>query len=288
MIICDYSGIAISGMFSQRTDDVNEDFLRHTILNSLRMYNTRYKDKYGEMVLACDGGSWRKNVFTEYKASRKTSREASSLDWESIWKSINLIREEIRENLPYKVVQVPGAEADDVIATLVESTQEFGCNEKVMIVSADKDFEQLQKYSNVSQFSPMTKKLITNKSPRKYLMEHVLRGDSGDGVPNVLSDDDTFVDPNKRQPPLRAKILTNWIDNYSKLEDIMEPQIYKNYLRNRTCIDLSYIPEEVSASIMKCYNEQPSIGNSKVFNYLIQKRCKMLVGCAQEFFSKSK
>jgi len=285
MIIVDYSGVAMASMFAQRSDTVDEGLIRHQILNTLRMYNVKYRAKYGKMILACDGGSWRKNVFAEYKASRKTNREASPIDWKEVWRVINLVREEIAENLPFKVVQVSGAEADDVIAALVETTQEFGNSEPVMIVSADKDFIQLQKYNNVSQFSPMTKKLITDKNPRKYLIEHILRGDSGDGVPNVLSPDDVFIDAAKRQTPLKAKKVDEWIANYSKLEEVMDHDTYRNFIRNRRCIDLSYIPKEVSAEIIAAYEAQEDTPNTKVFNYLIAKRCKMLVSCAAEFFS---
>lgn len=283
-ILVDYSGVAIAAFYSQRQETVDEGMLRHLILNTIRGYNVKYRAKYGKMILACDGGSWRKNVFAEYKAARKTNREASAIDWDAVWSIINLVREEIKANLPYKVVQVSGAEADDVIATLVESTQEFGNNEPVMIVSADKDFIQLQKYKNVSQYSPMTKKLVTDSNPRKYLIEHILRGCSGDGVPNVLSDDDTFVDAKKRQTPLKAKVIENWIANYSTLDTEMDHATYRNFIRNRRCIDLSYIPDEVAAEIMAEYNAQDDTSNSRVFNYLIAKRCKMLVGCASDFF----
>lgn len=284
MILVDYSGIAMSSMFAAKTNDVNEGMLRHQILNTLRMYNVKYRAKFGKMVLACDGGSWRKNVFPEYKASRAAGRKESPIDWDDVWRVINLVREEIEEHMPYKVVQVRGAEADDVIAALVESTQEFGNMEPVMIVSADKDFIQLHKYSNVSQFSPMTKKAVTDKNPRRYLIEHILRGDSGDGVPNVLSPNDVFIDATKRQKPLTAKVIEAWATAYSNLESVMPADVYKNFLRNRECIDLSYIPVEVSSQIIEAYEAQEDTPNSKVFNYLVSKGCRMLVGCAAEFF----
>lgn len=288
MIIVDYSGIAMASMFSAKSNEVDEGLLRHQILNSLRMYNVKYRVKYGEMVIACDGGSWRKNVFAQYKAARKTNREASPINWDEVWRVVGLICEEISNHLPYKVVQARGAEADDVIATLVESTQEFGCNEPVMIISADKDFIQLQKYSNVSQFSPMTKKAVTDKNPRRYLIEHILRGDAGDGVPNVLSPDDVFVTEGARQKPLNAKKVAEWADAYSKLDSVMDETTYRNFIRNRRCIDLSYIPEDISAKIMDAYHAQPVVPNSHVFGYLVSKNCRMLVASASEFFSVKK
>lgn len=283
MILIDFSAICISNLFTQNTSDINEDFLRHTILNSLRMYNVKYRSKYGKMVICCDGGSWRKRIFPEYKAARSTAREKSDIDWDNVWRIINMIKEEIKENLPYKVVQVRGAEADDVIATLVETTQEFGCDENVMIVSGDKDFIQLQKYSNVSQFSPITKKLVTDKNPKRYLIEHVLRGCSGDGVPNVLSDDDTFIDETKRQKQLRSKQIEELSKNYSKLEETLTGDFLKRFQRNKNCIDFSCIPSDISEEILKEYESQKETPNSKVLNYLIMKRCKMLISSVQEF-----
>ena len=250
MIIVDFSAISIASVFSQPKSNLEEDLLRHMILNSLRLYNLKYRDEYGRMILACDAGSWRKGPFPEYKAARKKTRESSSLDWPTIFGWLNTITEEINEHLPYPVISVSGAEADDVIGTLVETTQEFGNYEKVMIISGDKDFIQLQKYDNVSQFSPLTKKLVKDSNPAKYLFEHVVRGDSGDGVPNILSADDVFVS-DSRQTPLRTKLIEEWYEKSrsSSMEEILDESTYRNYIRNRSMIDLSQIPEEVSNRI---------------------------------------
>jgi hypothetical protein len=287
MQIVDYSGIAIAGIFSQSArGNITEDFMRHIILNSLRMYNVKYRDKYGRMVLAVDSGSWRKKYYPEYKASRKKNRDSSPLDWDMIFGIINTVRDEIIEHMPYSVVGAPHAEADDVIATLVENTQEFGSYEPVMIISADKDFIQLQKYDNVTQFSPMTKKLVTDSNPHRYLCEHIFRGDSGDGVPNVLSEDRVFVDGG-RQKPLSAKKIDEWYAALKKgnLRDVMPDDVYRNYSRNSRVIDLSCIPDEVVQKINEAYASAPAKSNSKVLNYLISKRCNMLVDCAEEFFT---
>lgn len=185
MIILDYNGIAIGNIITQKLD-INEDLIRHTILNTIRMYNKKFRNDYGQMVIACDSSSWRKEYFPNYKFKRKTGREESDMDWNEIFRIINMVREEIIANIPWKVVKVDRAEADDIVGALVENTQEFGNHEPVMIVSADKDFIQLQKYDNVRQYSPMTKKFIEDKNPRSYIIEHIFKGDSSDGVPNVL------------------------------------------------------------------------------------------------------
>ena len=152
MIIVDYSGVAIATVAINKVND--EDMLRHMILNSLRMYRTMYKKDFGELVLACDGkNNWRRNYYPQYKANRKKGREESDFDWAEAFRIVNKVREELRENFPYKVIHVDECEADDIIGTLCENSQEFGQYEDIMIVSADKDFLQLQRYKNVRQLS---------------------------------------------------------------------------------------------------------------------------------------
>lgn len=286
MILVDYSGITMPIIFSSK-GDINEELIRHHILNGLRYYNVVYREKYGELVVAVDSSSWRKKSFPEYKANRKTSRDKSDLDWDYIYKTIGKITDEIKENLPFKVVKYQDAEADDVIATLAKSTQNFGSHEDVMIVSADKDFIQLQKYDNVKQYSPMTKKMIVDKDPSKYIFEHVLRGDSSDGVPNVLSSDNCFVD-GIRQTSLRKKLIEQWYEESKDkpLSDVLDEDTYRNYVRNKSMIDLDSIPEEISNGIIETYQNFDKKGNNKVLNYLIKKRCNQLINCVDDFFVK--
>ena len=279
MIVIDYSGIAISNIFTQKLN-VSESLIRHMILNSLRMYNLRYRKEYGNMVLACDGGSWRKEIFPQYKAHRKASRDSSGLDWEEFFRILNLVRDEIAENMPYKVVHIQNIEADDIIGTLAEKTQNFGQHEPVMIVSADKDFIQLQQYSNVKQFSPMTKNLVKEKDPVRYLQEHIMRGDSGDGIPNILSPDNCFVDK-LRQKPISSKKIDDWIANYSDLCTKMEQETYRNFQRNQALIDLSRVPQSKKDTIINTYDSVKT--HSNILNYLITKRCGLLIECAEEF-----
>lgn len=281
MILIDYSGIAISNIFAQKVT-VSEDMVRHMILNSLRMYNLKYRKEYGQMVLACDGGSWRREIFPQYKANRKTSRDASGLDWKEFFRILGMVRDEIKEHLPYKVIHIQNVEADDIIGTLTEKTQNFGENEPVMIISADKDFIQLQQYSNVRQFSPMTKAFVKENKPFKYLYEHIMRGDSGDGIPNVLSPDNTFVDK-IRQKPISTKKIEQWIASYDSLDKVMDEATYRNFQRNRALIDLSKVPQDKKALIINTFESVKP--NSNVLNYLISKRCTQLIECAEEFNS---
>jgi hypothetical protein len=286
MILVDMNQVTISNLMVQinqsKTKSVDEDLVRHMVLNSLRMYRTKFGDKFGELVLTYDSRRyWRRDYFPNYKANRKKSRESSSLDWNSIFQSLNAIRDEIRETFPYKVVEVEGAEADDCIAAIVQhisvTPNEF---EQILILSGDKDFIQLHKHNFVKQYSPVLKKFINNIDPSIYIREHVLRGDTSDGVPNFLSPDNTFVD-GLRQKPMSTKKIADWIE--SKPEDVFTEEMMRNYQRNKTLIDLECIPKELVGRILEAYREPPQGNRSKLLNYFIQKRLKNLMADIGDF-----
>ena len=283
MILIDYSQIALSNIIVQKLND--ESMIRHMILNSIRMYNKKHRDEYGQVVICADGmNTWRKEFFPEYKAARKKNRDDSSQDWTEIFRILHTVRDEIRDYLPYKVIHMEGVEADDIIGTLAMQTQEFGMDEPVMIISSDKDFIQLQKYKNVKQWSPIQKKFVTDKNPRTYLFNHIMRGDSGDGIPNVLSADDTFISENS-QTPLRQTRIDNWLEHSDNLREHMDDEIYRNYQRNKKLIDLTDIPEDIQESIINNFNGQAKTPNMKVLNYLIKKRCNNLIEVVYEFYN---
>ena len=283
MILIDYSQIALSNIIVQILND--ESMIRHMILNSIRMYNKKHRDEYGQVVICADGmNTWRKEFFPEYKAARKKNRDESSQDWTEIFRILHTVRDEIRDYLPYKVIHMEGVEADDIIGTLAMQTQEFGMDEPVMIISSDKDFIQLQKFKNVKQWSPIQKKFVTDKNPRTYLFNHIMRGDSGDGIPNVLSADDTFISENS-QTPLRQTRIDNWLEHSDNLREHMDDEIYRNYQRNKKLIDLTDIPEDIQESIINNFNGQAKTPNMKVLNYLIKKRCNHLIEVVEEFYN---
>ena len=196
MILVDYSQVAIASIMAQTRGEntPDEDLVRHIILNNIRLIRNKFKNDYGEIVLCCDAGNyWRKDIFPHYKASRKTKQQKSDFDWNALFNILGKVREEIREFFPYKVLNVERCEADDVIATIAKRAAESFPVEDVLIVSSDKDFQQLQKHGNVKQWNPIKKAFVKCSDPEKFLQDLIIRGDSGDGVPNSLSDDDCFV-----------------------------------------------------------------------------------------------
>ena len=259
--------------------------VRHMILNSLRMYRTKFKEQYGELILCYDSKHyWRREIFPQYKASRKKIRTESDKDWEAIFEVLNQVRDELKEVFPYKFLEVYGAEADDIIGVLCGEL-EFD-NGKTLILSGDKDFIQLQKYKNVSQFSPITKKFVNGEDPQRYLAEHILKGDASDGIPNVLSPDNTFVD-GLRQRPLGKKKISSWLDNehlYNEISDVLpNDETVRNFQRNQKLIDLDQSPKELFLQIIKEYNDAPEGDRSKLLNYFIQKRLNNLTESIGDF-----
>ena len=293
MIIIDFNAIAMATIFGQaKYGKFDERTIKHFILNQIRIHNKKFREEYGRIYIACDAiHGWRKKYFKEYKASRSTTRSNDDLNWDEIYSWLNSLKEDLKEHFPYPVIEVDTAEADDIIACLVESTQEFGNNEKVMIISGDKDFIQLQKYKNVKQYSPIQHKFVTDNDPHKFIFEHVLKGDSCDGVPNVLSDDDTFITEGKRQKPLRKKQIDEWekaLRDGLPPKDVFPPEVYRNFKRNERMINLSAIPQDVVDKINEEIAKVEPPSNNKIFNYLIKGRYGQLVNSPQDFYVKDK
>ena len=277
MILVDMSQIMMASIMMQmhmsKKSEPDEEMVRHMILNSLRMYRTRFLSEFGEMVLCYDSRHyWRRDYFPEYKYSRRKGRDASDKNWDIIFNCLNTIKEEVKVNMPYKSVEVYGAEADDIIGTLCSES-----SDEVMILSGDKDFIQLQRYPNVKQYSPITKKMINGINPDDYLMEHVLKGDTSDGVPNVLSPDNTFVD-GIRQRPLSKKKIALMVEG-----DFPNDEIKRNYQRNKKLIDLDCAPDELRSEILDTYKSAPVNDRSKILNYFIKQRLKTLTESIGEF-----
>lgn len=257
---------------------IDENLIRHMVLNSIRACNLKFKQEYGELVIACDGTNyWRKTVFPYYKSNRKKVREASLIDWKTLFSIMNKICLELKENFPYRVLQIETAEADDVIAALIMNKN---VSEKILIISSDKDFVQLQRYDNVSQFDNVRKKFINVPDSEVYLLEHIIRGDAGDGIPNILTNDDVFV-TGQRQKRISTKKVENWVLNNP--EDFCDNNMLRNFKRNEQLIDLRQIPLTLTNNILKEYESQANKQRNKMFNYFVEHKLKNLIESIQEF-----
>jgi hypothetical protein len=282
MIIFDYSQVAISNIIeNMRVGDnfSDESLSRHMILNTLRANIKKFKSTYGpEIVIACDSRhSWRKTIFPPYKAHRKKDRKDSALDWTLLFKHLEMVKEELRAFSPYKIIEVETCEADDIIAVLA---QKCSPSQKVLILSTDKDFIQLQRYKNVFQYSPIKKKYLKSDNPTKQLKELIIRGDKDDGVPNILSPDDVFISGGRQKSIYEAK-LVNWLEQLP--EEFCDIDTLKNYERNVNLIDLTKIPQDLVAKIVETYDNATVKTKMEFLNYMIQFRLKLLIECMGDF-----
>lgn len=282
MILLDFGQVCMANLMVHleiNKGNFNNEAFRFMILNTIRKNVSEFRSEYGkDVIIACDSyGNWRKKWFPQYKAGRAKSREESTLDWESIFKEIHQLRDDLREYFPYRVIDVPECEADDVIGVLCEKFgQDFG-GERILILSGDKDFIQLHKWGNVFQYSPVKKCKITHNDPEFFLINQIITGDKGDGVPNILSADDTFVE-GKRQTTLSSKRV-NDITEKIREGTYDTPE----YHRNRVMIDLSQTPEYLKINIMEAYDKQADKPRNKILNYLIKSRMGRLVEQVSDF-----
>lgn len=283
MLIVDFNQVIISNFMVSIGNHTNikleEGLLRHMVLNSLRSYNAKFRAEYGEMVIACDGmQSWRKKVYPYYKANRKKYRDESEIDWPMLFNTLTMLKAELAEYFPYRVIHIDNAEADDIIATLTKRLTEAG--DKVLIISGDKDFRQLQRYPNVKQYDPVRKKWLVEPDPIQYLHEHIMIGDRGDGIPNFLSKDDVFVSSG-RQKPIREKKFAVW--KRSKPDEFCDEEMLRGYKRNQMLVDLTHIPEDITAKINTSFDAQVGKDRSKLFNYFMQNKLMNLLTDIDQF-----
>lgn len=280
MIIVDFSQVFMSNIFMHmKTEkDFSIDLLRHMVLNSIRGYKTKFGNEYGDIVFAIDNKKcWRKQVFQHYKSKRRDDKEKSTIDWDLIYKNLDIIVDEFIEYLPYKVLKIDECEGDDIIAVL---TQKFSSSEKILIISTDDDFIQLQKYGNVKQYSPTKKVYINSNQPLIDLKTKILRGDKGDGVPNVLSLDNSFVD-GIRQKNLSEEKVNLWVrQEISVFCNTNELQ--RNYARNKMLIDFDEIPNYIRNRIVDAYETTAKNPRSKLMKYFMQHRMKNLLSIINE------
>jgi len=282
MILVDLNQVMISNLMMQLGNHTNVEIepnlIRHMVLNSLRSYRSKYKEKYGELVICCDNRHyWRKEIFPYYKAGRKKSREKSEIDWHAVFDTLGVIRDEIAENFPYKVINIQGAEADDIIGALARKYHGY---EKVLVLSGDKDFMQLQRYPNVDQYSPIMKRWLRHDDPMAYLREHIIKGDRGDGIPNFLSKDDVFV-VGDRQRPVSKKKLEAWID--ADPEGFCDEDMLRNFKRNEQLIDLTKTPQKIVEDIFNTFENYEVPPRSGLLNYFVKHKMKIMMESIQDF-----
>ena len=287
MILVDLNQVLLAGLMAQIANQkgikLEEGLIRHMVLNIIRTHLKNFREEYGEVVLCSDNRKyWRKEFFPFYKAHRKKAREKSDLDWHLIFDMLSKFRQELKENFPYKVIDVEGAEADDIIGTLAPRAV---MHENVLIISSDGDFLQLQMYNKhgqykIKQYNPAQKKFVVSEDPILDLKEKIISGDKGDGIPNILSASDCFVTGTRQTPIGKAKMQKFLAENYGEWE---EEKARVGFSRNQILIDLRHIPNDIKDKIINTYEETTPAPKKKILDYFIANKLKNLMDVIEEF-----
>jgi hypothetical protein len=285
MILVDLNQVLLAGLMAQIANQKNvkleESLIRHMILNIIRSHLKNFRKDYGEVVLCSDNRKyWRKEFFPFYKAGRKKSRKNSDLDWHLIFDMLAKFKVELKENFPYKVIDVEGAEADDIIGTLVPR---HIMNENILIISSDGDFLQLQMYNGrskytVKQYNPTQKKFLISENPLDELKQKIINGDKGDGIPNILSPSDTFVREIRQKVMTEAKLTKFMSEHYNDYDETSKI----GFSRNQTLIDLRNIPGDIQSKIINNYEETVPV-KGKLLDYFIANKLFNLMEVIEEF-----
>lgn len=303
-ILVDLSQIVMSGVITQLADDLErpnveaDSLIKHMVYTMLLGLKQKFGKEYGEMILCADSNKyWRREYFQWYKGHRKHAKEKAKIDWKVVYAALDALIVDLSEYFPYKVIEVENCEADDIIACLTHYYQEneldegglFGGSPKrIMICSSDGDFIQLQKYSNVAQWNNQHKKMVSSSNPKRDLLEKIASGDSGDNIPNVITEN---VWSQHRAENLEVKLRATPMKS-ARLEEFSElgekacktDEERANYARNDMLINFDNIPSHVYDSIINTYATYKKKGNTtKLMSYFTKNRMKVLFGDVASF-----
>lgn len=316
-IILDISGTMYAALHIDLSTGTKPQlaYIRHLVLNSILFINKKFRDEYGELVIAFDHGSWRKRFFPLYKWVRYNSLEQDDHDWEYIHQCMETIVQEVMENFPYPCIRVKYAEGDDVIGVLADKFSKDG--EKVMIVSGDKDLVERTKHPLCEQYRPVQRSMYEVEDPRRHEFELIVKGDKDDGVPNIFSPDDFYQKQylvkqsgakTPRAAPVSKKFLDSFWEVYSggdgaAIEKFLadseaefnakeskkaeknktvhvNADLKRNFVRNRKLISLNQIPDVMVSAIIDAYNNAQRNPIMKTLTFMQQNNMAIL---AREF-----
>ena len=293
MILVDYSGsifaaisVELNRNMGMKTDI---DFLRHLVLKQLKSYHRKFHEDYGEMVvcLDCRTGNWRKELFPAYKHQRKQKRIDSGIDWDKIFKDVNTITEEFKKELPYKFVYVDNLEADDIIAILTKLAPEIseqdmlgGMKYPVLIVSNDKDYKQLHKYPYVKQYFPKKQSIGREENPEFALQELIIHGDKSDGIPNIRSDKNIFMEEGRRQTSISTEFMRRFLKEGTEYLSTFEKERYEF---NKMLISFDEIPSKYEQEVISEYQKEKKFNRFNLMQYFARHRLNELIKCLEDF-----
>ena len=277
-LLFDYNNLAIrSFMVQENVENPEWGLWRYNVFNSI--YQCLWKVKNVEEVILAvdDSNSWRKAIYNRYKESRKKKKKDSKVDWNVLYKMLHTLASEFKHYMPFKVMKIKSAEADDVIAVMAKKLKN-----PCVIIARDEDYFQLfGKKKNLRIYDPITQILYGPddfKDIKDFLLKLVFCGQRKDDIPNILTPDDwglTESTKDKRKPGFGEKAfdkikddIKSFIESGYKNNYYGEVDLSKNLKRNRFLMDFDKIPNTIISRIVDCYNNSsnyPPIDNIYLF-----------------------
>jgi hypothetical protein len=292
MIIVDFNGVLIAQVATASKElgaDVDLQAVKNYFFRELLNLKKKFSE-YGEVVIACDTpNTWRKSYFPYYKIKRAETRKAMPFSWELVLEAIAAIQADIEEYFPYKLLKIDKCEADDIIAVVCRHVSGYKDglalnSTPIMIISSDNDFRQLQVIPKLDQYSAASGKFVVESNPDQYLFEKILKGDAGDCVPNILSEDADIAN-GIRQSPITKGRIERWTEYYvNNNGDLHEELSAEKFLRNQTLMDLmNCVPKELEVEIINAFETTKPASKLKLQGYFIKNKMKALFEELQNF-----
>lgn len=289
-IIIDFSQISLSVIFTTYSpNEIKPDaeespdlLVKHAILASLKQNIKRFQDQgYDEIVIAIDsasGGYWRRDIASCYKRNRKKGREESPWDFKEIYRIMDDLIQEMTDNFPWKIIRVPRTEADDIIGVLTGHLVEQG--RRVLIISSDSDFTQLHDMGDVSQWSPMQKKMVQSKHGDSWsdLVVKIAKGDAKDNIGPYRCPVDHF-EKGERAPQTTKKHLQALTEDW---KSTVTEEDRERWAENMQLLDLRRVPEPYNSQILEAY-QTTTPARSRVYNYLARQKMVKLISDVEAF-----
>ena len=225
------------------------------------------------IIVIFDAGrvTFRNDIYPEYKANRSEPPE-------ELVPQFALVRQ-AAEAIGLPVLEMPGFEADDLIASYARQAEQAGMS--CLIVSSDKDLMQLVR-GNITMLDPMKNRPIGREeviekfgvTPDKVVDVQALAGDSTDNVPGV--------------PGIGIKTAAELINQFGDLdsllaaaETIKQPKRRENLIQfaeqARISRQLVYLKDDVDVPLAIDGLVTPQAEEEKLMGFLAEQGFKSLI-----------
>jgi len=225
----------------------------HLFLNQLLFRIKQFKVcKSNRMYLAIDSKSWRKRYFNLVKKryfnnyykdkevtdeAYKGHREKSEyINFEKIFEIFRDVVYNLSKYTDIVPIKVKDTEADDIIGTICLNNPD----EKITIISGDKDFKQLLVNDNIKMYNGKTHIYESVPNVDLFLKHHIIMGDRIDEVPAI-------------KPRVGDKTAMKMLPTIDMLLNTNIDMKFRYYV-NEKLIDLSKSPKYIQKRILYKYN----------------------------------